>query len=477
MAEAGPHDGVRAGMGPRGPWRATVAMLVVLALAVATRWMLAQDFGLFLTDDSPSYLRAAEDIRQRWDFAALTDWRLPGYSLMLAAVGTVGRLDPSTLLFIQAMLGIASTVIAFAIGRHLASPAFGVAVGTFLAVQPVYLMYEHIAMSETLFIFCLMLITLGVFRVMDPGGRRAGSAVALGLVIGLSTLVRPHALVYAVTLLVCAGMGVARDACARRAAIRRATTALVVTALVASVWVARNIVRVGEARLTLNSSRAMLLFFAQRGLIDPTLPRVAALGPAPLQAPNVPYALMWAVGSETGPAERRAAKLVREQIRHHPGAYLRQCAASAAFFAGWSGPGAQDGERSSVLFWFQNLTAPSLAEHNRRMGALIGGPFTDAPLAMGSPVLTWWFSAGVLYLVSGRRVVALLLVLGIVLGVGARWRTRAAVPALALAGTYIVAVVVHAVTMSDYDRYATPYDWVAVAVAALTVTPPRSRPA
>ena len=84
-----------------------------------------------------------------------------------------------------------------------------------------------------------------------------------------------------------------------------------------------------------------------------------------------------------------------------------------------------------------------------------------------------WSQAGQVYLrVVRPAIVALFLVLIAVFVARRRLRTTDAADAaiLLLAFAYLGTMALHAVSLSDYDRFAVSFDWMAVLAAALAFT-------
>ena len=139
----------------------------------------------------------------------VTAYYPPGYPLLLGGVvwavdllpGDVSTFDVAVGL--NVVLSLATVALVFVLGRRLAGPGVGLVAAGIWAVWPNLVFHSAIALTETLFLFLLVLlliVTLG-----DPAAARApGRArlVAIGVLFGLLVLVRPVSLVAAPVFLV-----------------------------------------------------------------------------------------------------------------------------------------------------------------------------------------------------------------------------------------------------------------------------------
>jgi hypothetical protein len=171
-------------------------LLVVALVAVAFKLGFALRIPAFIAKDSQAYFLPAYDLIHSGQFE-LGLRRTPGYPLFLAgALGLVGD-DLRGILLVQHLLGVATAVLAFALGRLTfgRDPAVGRVVGMtaglLTAVSAPLVAYEHYLLTETLFAFVVtaMLVCL-VWAIRSGRGRLW---LLGGLLVGLATMVKPIA--------------------------------------------------------------------------------------------------------------------------------------------------------------------------------------------------------------------------------------------------------------------------------------------
>ena len=170
-----------------------------------------------------------------------TVYREPGYPLLVAAVYRVAGPNPDTVAALQALLlGLAAGTTAL-LGARLFGPRAGLVGGGLFGLSSESAHYAHWLLGEVLFTL-LLVITLALALRAQSDGRR-GDFVAVGVGLGLATLVRAIAASMLVPLVLVLGFG------GRRWWLRGG---LVVAgmAVVVAPWIVRNWVAVGEPVLT-----------------------------------------------------------------------------------------------------------------------------------------------------------------------------------------------------------------------------------
>jgi hypothetical protein len=150
-------------------------LLPILARAIA--WVV-DPYPYFFWGDSFSYLLSTAPT---WD-------RPIGYSVFLQTCFALsgGRLE--AVILAQSLLGIATAAIYHRVARdHLGcSPRVATAVFLLVGLWPANILYEHTILTETLFAFLVSLALLQALRLLREGGGGA----ALGITLGLTSLVR-----------------------------------------------------------------------------------------------------------------------------------------------------------------------------------------------------------------------------------------------------------------------------------------------
>jgi Dolichyl-phosphate-mannose-protein mannosyltransferase len=134
----------------------------------------------------------------------------PGYPLALGAAiwaaralvpGTVSAFDVA--IWGNVVLSIATIALVFVLGRRLVGNRVGLAAAAIWALWPNLIFHSGIVLTETLFLFLLVLLLICVLGDREaaraPGAARLASA---GVLLGLLLLVRPVSLVLAPAFLV-----------------------------------------------------------------------------------------------------------------------------------------------------------------------------------------------------------------------------------------------------------------------------------
>lgn len=201
-------------------------------------------FYLVLAD----HLAAGDGYRYGFEVdQGVTAYYPPGYPLALGAVAWLVRLLPGDVstfdaaVWLNVALSVATIGLMFVLGRRLAGTRVGLAAAAVWAVWPNLVFHSGIVLTETLFLFllvALMIVTLG-----DPAAARSpGRArlVAVGVLFGLTLLVRPVSAVLAPVLLILWWGGGAR------AALRRLALVGLVTVAVLVPWSVRSTIAMDE---------------------------------------------------------------------------------------------------------------------------------------------------------------------------------------------------------------------------------------
>ncbi|MFN8636370.1 MAG: glycosyltransferase family 39 protein [Chloroflexota bacterium] len=167
-----------------------VALSIVVLAAATMRVAFAFRVPVFLLRDSISYFLPAWDLLYGYGFD-LSIRRTPVYPLFISgALGLFGE-DLLAVAFAQHLLGIASAVLVYLLGRMTLGRAAGLLAALVTALNGALVIAEHYLMPEVALIF-LLLLTFVVFVGALRSGRRAGFA-ASGVLLGLSLLCKPVA--------------------------------------------------------------------------------------------------------------------------------------------------------------------------------------------------------------------------------------------------------------------------------------------
>lgn len=234
-------------------------MAIVVGVACAARLAFLFDVRALGFFDSP--VSDAQVYVERARGIVAGDWRGPAdfvhaplYAYFVAAVMRVAGPEPWwALRLVQAALGATACGLVAAAGRWWVGARAGTVAGLLLAVCPAAVFFDGLIQKTSLEIF----LTAALLYSMAAYGRRGGlvRSVVIGVVLGLLTLTRQHAL--AVVPLVAAwlftvGRATGEVRPARRAWRGTASVAccLAAWALAVAPWVARNRLVLGSWALS-----------------------------------------------------------------------------------------------------------------------------------------------------------------------------------------------------------------------------------
>ncbi len=140
--------------GSRRLTRATIAICIAAPILMAL-WP-----PMFLTADTTAYLRFAHILLNIGTIDHFDGWRLPGYGLMLAPFIAALRDYAPAVGALQALMGIATSLLVFAMLRPRLPRPWPHAAAVMVAIDPVLLGWQRFVMAETASAFC---ITLGAW--------------------------------------------------------------------------------------------------------------------------------------------------------------------------------------------------------------------------------------------------------------------------------------------------------------------------
>jgi hypothetical protein len=172
-----------------------------------------------------------------------------GYPALLALAYRIGAPGPVAGGVLNALLGTAGTVAAYALVRQATSPRWSFAAGLAVALHPALVMYTPALMTEG------VVAALVAVAAWLASRRSLRSLLGAGIVLGVATLVRPQSLLLSPIFGLLSGVSPTpapawNDAVARLR--RRATRAAAVTAMSVAVclpWTARNCIRMHHCAL------------------------------------------------------------------------------------------------------------------------------------------------------------------------------------------------------------------------------------
>jgi len=239
--------------------------IVTFAVALAARLAVVAWAGSRIppTADAVYYQQIAERIAQGsgytwlWPDGAVTyAAHYPvGYPALVAAVYAVTGPRPVAAMVLNALLGALGALAAQRLAARAAPPGalgrrLALASGLLVALHPGLVAYTPALMTEGItaaLITCAAAVTAWARERRGAPRDAVASAMAIGVVIGLATLVRPQSVVLAPIFGTLAALGSSRASRARVAGM--ATTATLAALLVCAPWTARNCVRMKRCAL------------------------------------------------------------------------------------------------------------------------------------------------------------------------------------------------------------------------------------
>jgi 4-amino-4-deoxy-L-arabinose transferase-like glycosyltransferase len=221
--------------------------ILALALALRVAWVIyaAREPATF--GDPFIYLQLARRIATGHGYGPLfstgpTAFHPPGYPGWLVGVVWVAKLvgldahEPLLIGLLQALIGTASVALVYAIATRLFNPRIALIATALTAGFPNLIFYSALLYSETLYLFGVLLALWLIVRADWDPAPSVRVVVAFGLAVGLSSLVRPFAMLSLIALAVAA----LRAGAGWREAARMFGIAAGVAVLMLVPWTIRN---------------------------------------------------------------------------------------------------------------------------------------------------------------------------------------------------------------------------------------------
>lgn len=458
-----------------------ILLLGLLLAAILTRVLLFTEFPVFIVNDSGDYIWLAERIFHDLDFSDLRlgDIRLPVYPVFLAITHLAGFSSDNIVLG-QKILGVVCILVGLWIGYLLDSRLIQLVLVFYLGFNPVYLLNEHLVMTEGLFLLTLLVFS-AVALLCLRGRINIATGAALGVAIGLCVLTRTNGLFFCLTII--AGIVLLQIARRGRALVNDKRNKLYfLTGLVAGAllifgpWLLRNYRLLGTPTISNFNARNLLAYQAAHYLFDPTLPLASEFREYfDPQYPSTIYALIFHLGAERNPVETEslAWALVREQFLDKPREHFQAVLRAFLRFGGYPPPHPVPGfARGELHYWFQNIVSNMTFLHSLNQSYhwydLVD--FTYIPHGKDTQLTQAWSRAGVLYLDVICPLLFDLFLIFLVVYLAFRRKAVKGIKdsAIILFGlAYLATILFHSITLSDSDRYTTPFDWIPIMIIAL----------
>jgi len=246
-----------------------IAAIVLLALALRLGWIAYASFTPTLSDDAGRYDLLGRSLADNAGYinpnGTTTMFWPPGYPLVLASVyklwpeGALGDHEVSAALALNAVLGAATVLLVYAIGRRAFDDRTAMLGALLTALFPSLIFLTGVTLTETLFTFLALLAVWLIIELDDrrdgahldgapragsagfqPASRRPGGSLLLlavtGVVIGFAALVRGQALLLPLVALPFWWRATGR----LRDALLRAAGTAAIAMLVVAPWTVRN---------------------------------------------------------------------------------------------------------------------------------------------------------------------------------------------------------------------------------------------
>ncbi|MCH7872739.1 MAG: glycosyltransferase family 39 protein [Planctomycetes bacterium] len=160
----------------------------------------------FRSLDCTEFYGLARNLVDQGEFTDASDtlpkpntWRTPGYPAFLAIFIALLGESPTMLVGIQQALSIVNVLLLFLIARSHMNDRRAMVAGLFFLIEPYHLYYSLWLQSTTLFVTAILVIWIVWRRTLSTGKTRW--AALLGLLTGLTILIRPAAAFIPVVLL------------------------------------------------------------------------------------------------------------------------------------------------------------------------------------------------------------------------------------------------------------------------------------
>lgn len=145
--------------------------------------------------DGGGYVGTARVLLAEGRFASMgvaepQSYQMPGYPIFLAAIFAMGG-GVNTVVILQILFAGLSAVLIYYIGKEIA-PRVGKAASFIFAVEPISVFYSTTILTETLFVFLLL---LSVYIYLRKFNSLWSGMLVSGITLGLATLIRPSSIV------------------------------------------------------------------------------------------------------------------------------------------------------------------------------------------------------------------------------------------------------------------------------------------
>ncbi|MBE7161978.1 MAG: glycosyltransferase family 39 protein, partial [Williamsia herbipolensis] len=179
---------------PEDPSRAHALGLALLLVGTGVLYLWDLSINRYANDFYTAAIQAGSQSWKAWFFGSsdaansitvdkppLSLW-IPGLAVRLFGLNSWAVLVP------QALMGVATVAIVYAIGRRLAGPSAGLLAGLVMAVTPVMVVVSRFDNPDALLVLLLTAAAWATVRILDDG--RLRWAVLAGGLLGLAFLTK-----------------------------------------------------------------------------------------------------------------------------------------------------------------------------------------------------------------------------------------------------------------------------------------------
>jgi hypothetical protein len=465
-----------------------ILVSLVVVLAITIRAALYSCFPIFLTEDSGDYLAATHEIyyHQNFQSPALRDWRMPGYPVFLALTYPFTHMQSDRVVIVQKIFGVFCVLLGLMIGWQARSQFLSIALGLFVAMNPVYLLFEHMLLSESIFLFVLMAfltLYIGYWQTaIRPTSLQTWLVGGLlGLISAAGILIRTNSMVFfgaCILGIYIFKLRPTKKLPGIKALVVFSSSLVIGLTILLAPWMWRNYQMYNNISISNLTYRNSFFLKGTLGRLDTNLPLYQKISrEIGIDDFGYPWLNKFKEIYPTIEAEKIAQLLLIEQIRNHPVVHAVDILDSFLCYGGVCRGLA--GERKTITYWFERkMNKPKAI---LKLGTIVwtktsNPDYVFVDTSRNSFLLFLWSKIGALYLSIFRP----FLFFGtLILGCKLFWDWLAKKAYLSnplgllcsvIGASYIILATAHALTTAGLDRYATPFDVVAIIFTLLVLS-------
>lgn len=297
----------------------------VLLSAFLIRLGYAIEDPIWISGDSSTYLKTALWVKHGFSYP-LTNDQLDhsgiGYPVFLSIVFLLLGTDYSSIIIAQLCIGMLTVYGGIRIGELLGSKWISIALGTFLAIAPNNLHFEHLIMTEVLSTATAIWCSVFALQfIRNPSQIHSGIALAF---CGAFTFYNRSNMLIIVAIWLFIAMIITftpliqSKVTKRRIAIHWCIIVTIIASLITP-WIIRNAIVYDQATLMASSNRGRLMLWGIADLIKLSPPKISQFSGE--YNSIIPYIWIYTFGESRLEGEIVAEKLWDEQISFYPQAY------------------------------------------------------------------------------------------------------------------------------------------------------------